>query len=379
MFGFETLRRRTERVRLRIDARTTAALRQAALCAGLLLCTVQGAAAAGEAERWQALFAAVPALPATPLEASQKISARTVQSEGLGITQLRIEVADAGLRALQQQVDQLFAPTSQTVARQIRRNMEAAEKDPALAEMARRIDQAWQPDPAHPDKPPTLEEMRRFNREIEAVLGPMSAAASAAPAPRSEIAAYRLELQRATPRAGQFMQRLSDQQRQYARQHAQADREAIAQLNGANVPATARALLARHDALAQQQLADATAILQEARETLAPRVKRMAELARAAEQRDAPPGERNNAYAVLKSYVEFLLTLQRETLQDVGFWGGIRVAAALPAPAQAGTRSLYAHALAPGFELRANGELPLSLPYYPIGRAIVVGLEPGIR
>jgi hypothetical protein len=34
---------------------------------------------------------------------------------------------------------------------------------------------------------------------------------------------------------------------------------------------------------------------------------------------------------------------------------------------------------APGFELRANGELPLALPYYPAGRAIVVGLEPGIR
>jgi hypothetical protein len=210
------------------------------------------------------------------------------------------------------------------------------------------------------------------------VLGPITPASDAL-APRSEIAAYRLELQRATPRAGQFMQRLSDQQRQYARQHAQADREAIAQLKAADVSATARTLVAHHHALAQQPLADATAILTETRETLAPRVKRMAELARAAEQRNAPPGERNNAYAVLKSYVEFLLTLQRETLQDVGFWGGIRVAAALPAPAQAGTRSLYDHALAPGFELRANGDLPLSLPYYPIGRAIVVGLEPGIR
>jgi hypothetical protein len=340
---------------------------------------VQGAAAAGEAERWLALYAAVPALPATPLEASRKISARTVQSEGLGITQLRIEVADAGLRGLQQQVDQLFAPTSQASAAQFQRNIEAAEKDPAFAEMARRIDQAWQPDPAHPDKPPTPEEFRKLNREIEAVLGPASAAASAALAPRSEIAAYRFELRRATPRTGQFMQRLSDQQRQYARQHAQADREAIAQLKAAEVSATARTLVARHHALAQQQLSDAATILTEARETLAPRVKHMADLARAAEQRNASPGERNDGYAVLKAYIEFLLTLQRETLQDVGFWGGIRVAGALPAPAQAGTHSLYDHALAPGFELRANGELPLSLPYYPVGRAIVVGLEPGIR
>jgi hypothetical protein len=77
--------------------------------------------------------------------------------------------------------------------------------------------------------------------------------------------------------------------------------------------------------------------------------------------------------------VEFLLTLQRETLQDVGFWGGIRAARALPTPAQAGTHSLYEHALAPGFELRANGEQPYSLPTYPLGRAIVAGLPPGIR
>jgi hypothetical protein len=115
---------------------------------------------------------------------------------------------------------------------------------------------------------------------------------------------------------------------------------------------------------------------------MAPRFARMAELVRAAEQRNAAPGERNEGYAVLKAYVEMLLTLQRETLQDVGFWAGTRVAAAPRSAgdaASAGQRSLYELSLAPGFELRANGELPTAGPHYPGGRAIVVGLQPGIR
>jgi len=350
----------------------------APLCGGLLLGLATPAAAA-EAERWLSLFAAVPALPATPAEALRTISARRVQSEGLGITQLRIEVSDPGLRALQQQVDALFEPTAKASAARMQATMEWANKDPVLTDLARRIDKTWRPDPAHPDKLPSPAELRQLDREVERVLGPTRSAASAAALPRSEIAAYRLELQRASPRAAQFMQRLSDQQRQYARQHAQVDREAIAQLTGADVAATARALVARHHTLAQQQLTDASSILTQARAALAPRVKRLAELARAAEQRNAPPAEPAEAYGLLKSYVEFLLTLQRETLQDVGFWAGTRVAGSLPAATQATTRSLYELSLAPGFELHANGELPLSLPYYPIGRAIVVGLEPGIR
>jgi hypothetical protein len=51
----------------------------------------------------------------------------------------------------------------------------------------------------------------------------------------------------------------------------------------------------------------------------------------------------------------------------------------LPTANRAASQSLYELSLAPGFDLHANGELALSLPYYPIGRAIVVGLEPGIR
>ena len=327
----------------------------ALLCVGLV-CTVPRASAAGEAMRWQALFDALPGLPATPAEASKMVSARPVTSDGLGIVQLRIEVADARLRALQQQADALYEPTARASASQFKRAMEAANKDPAVTELARTIEKTWQPDPSRPDKLPSPEALR----EIERVLGPMPAPSSAT-ASRSEIAAYRRELQSATPRAAQFLQRLLDQQRAYATRHAQADREPHA---------AAPALVAQHHALAQQQLNDAAEILAQAREALAPRVQRFAELARASEQRDAPPGERNEAYAQLKAYIEFLLTLQRETLQDVGFWGATRAAA---------TPLRYELSLAPGFNLRANGETLLSLPHYPIGRAIVVGLPPGIR
>jgi hypothetical protein len=363
----------------RFDRRAELAVRLAPWWGSLFLCAAPCALAADVAERWQALFAAVPALPATPSEASRMISARLVHSEGLGIRQVRIGVADAGLRGFQQDVDRLFDSTAKVSAEQIQRTMDAINNDPVLAEWARRLDKAWQPDPTHPDKLPSPEEFRALKREVEEFLGPMPAPGSAAPAPQSEIAAYRLELRRATPAASQFLERLTALQRQYAQQHMQADRETVARLAGADVAAAAHALVARHHALAQQQLADASAILREARDAMAPRVLHLVELASAAEQRNAPPAERNSAYALLKSYVEFLLTLERETLQDVGFWGGMRVSSALPAPAQAGTRSLYEQALAPGFELRANGELPHSLPYYPSGRAIVVGLPPGIQ
>jgi hypothetical protein len=335
--------------------------------------------AADESARWQTLFASVPALPAAPTQASKMISAREVWTEGLGIAQLRIEVADAGLRGLQQDVERLFDSTAKVSAEQIRRTMDAIEKDPVLTEWARKIDEAWRPDPANPDKMPSPEELRALNREMERFLGPNPTPGSAAPAPQSEIAAYRVELQRTTPRASQFLERLTVLQRQYAQQHMQADRATIAQLTREDVTGAADALVARHHALAQQQLVDASAILEEARVAVAPRVLRLVELARAAELRNAPLVERNQAYVLLKSYVEFLLTLEREALQDAGFWGGIRVTRPLPSATQAGTHSLYEQMLAPGFELRANGELPYSLPYYPLGRAIVVGLPPGIH
>ena len=350
--------------------------------ASLSLCAAAPAAVGDEAGRWQARFDAIPALPATPAQALTKISAQQVQTEGLGMTQLRIAVADPGLRSLQLELDRLFKPMAQASAARMKRAMEAADNDPVLSELARKIDKTLQPDPAHPDKPSSLAAQRELMREVERVLGPMPAASHALPAPRTEIEAYRRELQRATPRAAQFAQRLADQQRRFAQQHAQVDREAMA-----GVPASAAAaaaLVAQHHTLAQRQLADAATVLREASETLAPRVARLVELARAAEQRNAPPHELQGVYVLIKSYMEFLLTLQRDTLQDVGFWAGTRVTMVPITPStpkQGGTPSWYEHSLAPGFDLRANGEMPYGLPhaYYPIGRAIVVGLPPGIR
>jgi hypothetical protein len=202
-------------------------------------------------------------------------------------------------------VDALFESTAKASAARVQATMEWVNKDPVLTDLARRIDKTLQPDPANPARPPAPAELRQLDREVERALGPTPTAASAAAMPRSEIATYRLELQRTTPRTSQFMQRLSDQQRQYARQHAQVDREAIAQLAGTDVAAAARALVARHHALAQQQLADATTLVEQAREAVAPRVKCLVELARAAERRNAPPAEPAEAYGLLKSYVEF--------------------------------------------------------------------------
>jgi hypothetical protein len=244
----------------------------------------------------------------------------------------------------------------------------AVEKDPALIELSRKIDATLGLEQGS-GKPASAEELRRLNSEVERVLGPAAPVRTAASASLSDIAAYRLELQRTAPRAGQFMQRLYEQQRAYAQQHAQADREALARVPGGGAPVPARELVQRHHALAAQQLADAAVLWAQLREALAPRVARMAQLLRAAEQRNGAPGERNEGYALLKAYLELLLTVQRETVQDTGFWAGTRVA----------SRSLYEHSLAPGFDLRANGELPTAGPHYPGGRAIVVGLPPGIH
>jgi hypothetical protein len=40
---------------------------------------------------------------------------------------------------------------------------------------------------------------------------------------------------------------------------------------------------------------------------------------------------------------------------------------------------LYEHVLAPDIELHGNGELTTAGPHYPGGRAIVVGVPPGMR
>jgi hypothetical protein len=342
---------------------------RAALAGAALALGAASAGAADEAQRWRALFERVPPLPATLADAAQAISARRVHSEGLGIVQLRIDIADASrLRALQLDADRLYEPTAQASKAQFQRTIDAANKDPVVAEMARKLDEAWRPDPLRPGAMPSIEQVREMDR----LLGPTAASAAQA-RPLSAIAAYRQELQRAAPRAGSSLQRLTEQQRHYARQHAQADRDAMRQLAGGDIATVARTVVARHHALAQQQLVDAAAIVEQACETLAPRVHRMAALAQAAEQRQAPVAERIEAYTLLKGWLELLLTLQREALQDVGFWAATRV------PTAPGPNSLYELALAPGFELQTSGELVHGLPYYPIGRAIVVDRPPGIR
>jgi hypothetical protein len=342
----------------------------AALAAGLLCAAVS--ARAGEAERWKALFAAVPPLPDAPADALAKIAGRPVQG------QIRIEVADPGLRALQQDVDNLYEPAARESSAQIRSRLDEVNKDPELGKLARRIDDVLgleQPT----SKPPTRDELKKLNKEVERVLGPGATSRDPPPVPMSEIAAYRLELQRTPPRPAQFLQRLFEEQRRYAQQHAQADRDAMARVAGADATALARELVERHHSLARQQLADAAMIFSEAREAIRPRFERMAQLARAAEARNASAGERIQAYAVLKAYVELLLTLQRETLQDAGFWAGVRVRTGLNRATTGSARSLYEYSLAPDIELNGNGEQTTAGPHYPGGRAIIVGLPPGIR
>jgi hypothetical protein len=327
---------------------------------------------AGETDRWQSLFTGVPPLPAVPSEALSKVAARPVEGR------LRIEVSDAGLRVLQQDADRLYDSTARDSMAQVRRRLEEVNRDPEAARLSRRIDEVL--GLGNPTgKAPSTEELLKLIAEVDRTLGRGATSSGDAPVPLSEIAAYRLELQRAVPRAAQFHQRLFDLQRRHAQLHAQADHDAIARLAGGDAVALAKELVERHQALAGQQLAEASSLLSELRFTLRSRFERMAQLARAAEARGAPAAERVQAYAVFKSYVEMLLTFQRETLQDAGFWAGVRPRA-VPARASTGSGpALYEHVLAPDIDLQGNGVLPTAGPHYPAGRAFVLGAPPGIR
>jgi hypothetical protein len=66
-------------------------------------------------------------------------------------------------------------------------------------------------------------------------------------------------------------------------------------------------------------------------------------------------------------------------VQDVGFWEGTRVRQAPLAAADGIAASRYEFALAPDIDLKATGEMISAGPHYPSGRAIVVGMPPGIR
>lgn len=330
-------------------------------------------AAAQDTDRWQALFAAVPALPATSAEAVSRIRAQTVDSR------VRIDIADPTLRQLQRQVDDLYEPVARQSAAQMQQRLREIENDPGMKELARKLDRAMPPS-VREDRPPTLEEMKAMKRAAEDALGPCATEREGCPAPPlSSIASYRMELQRVQPRIAQFHQQLFEQQRRHAQLHAEVDRSALTRLGTVDAASVARDAVARHHELARQQLADAAVLFVQAHEAVRPRFARMAELAKEAEQRGATPAERVQAYALFKSYIEFLLTLQRETLQDVGFWAAVRVRSSSVNDPQASGGAVYELSLAPAVALRGDGVLPTAGPHYPGGRAIVVGQLPGIR
>lgn len=339
-----------------------------ALFAALLCCPA--AAQTSETERWQVLLASIPMLPSAPSEALAKISTSVVEGR------VRIGIADPALRGLQRSVDELFEPTSRQSAAQFQRRLQEINEDPGMQQLARKLDEAMRP-ATREGKPPTREELKKMQAEVGKLLGPCATAAAGCPPPApGDIAGYRLELLRQQPRAGHYYSQFFEMQRRYAKLHAEADSAAQARVGQADAASLARDVVDRHHALARQQLIEAATLYAQARDTLVPRLQRMAELTRAAEGRNAPAGERVQGYAVFKSTIEFLLTLQRETLQDVGFWTGVRARSG----ARAGDDgSLYELALAPEVNLRGTGTLPTSGPYYPEGRAIVTGLPPGIR
>jgi hypothetical protein len=341
------------------------------LITGVLL-IVPALTEAAETDRWQALFAAVPPLPASPAEAISKIKGRKVNG------QIRVEITDSGLRTLQREADDLYAATAKTSQAQVQSQLDKANSDPELARLGRRIDDVVGLN-KQTGKPPKIDELKKLNKDVESILGAGATSRDIPPAAMSDIAAYRLELQRMQPHSASFLKRLFELQHRYAQQHAQADRDAIKRIPAVDAMAVTHSLIARHHELASRQLADAAGVFAEARNTLHPRFAKMAQLARVAELRNASPAERIQAYSLFKSYLELLLTLQRETLEDVGFWAGIRARTVLRSSTTGGAQSLYEHSQAPDIDLQGNGELTSAGQHYPGGREIVVGLPPGIR
>jgi hypothetical protein len=87
-----------------------------------------------DADRWSALFRALPQLSATPADALAKIGARRVEG------QVRIDIADTGLHAYQRNVDELYMPAAQQSAAQVQARLDQVETDPELGKLARKID-----------------------------------------------------------------------------------------------------------------------------------------------------------------------------------------------------------------------------------------------
>jgi len=270
------------------------------------------------------------------------IAVQPPREEVLGFAQVRIVIADARLLAAQQTIDALHEPLRQAGAEQFRHTIQTANDDPEFNAIAKRLERAWVPDPTRPDGLPSPAAQREWVREVERTLGPLpEPARAAASAPRP-------------PHMGPFLQRLAAEQRRFETLHAQADRDS-----------RGVATVAQHHALAQQQLDSGAQLWREAHAALAPRIGQLvAELADA-EQRNAPVPDRVRLASTLKAHMEGLLTIQREALQDTGFWAAVRPVAGAP--------QRYELSLVPGFDLRPGGELPFGLPHYPVGRTIVVG------
>lgn len=346
------------------------------IVSGALFVCYASSVTAGDTERWQALFAAVPPPPTSPADALSRIAVHRVGS------QVGIDVTDPTLHKFQRDVDALFQQPSTESAAIIQQRLRAVEDDPKLRKLSREINAVLGLE-SGASTPPTSEQLLALNAEVNRVLG--EGATTRDRGPGSEIAAYRLELQRMQPRAGRAYQRLFEQQRRYWQLHADLDRAALAQLaaeraNGATggIVATARELVERHHALARQQLVEVGTLFSEARAASAPAFDHMARLALDAERRDAPPTERVQAYALFKAHIEQLLTISRFAVEDVGFWAGVRVPMSPGIATSGPIGSLYEFALAPDVDMHASGEAPPGGPY-PSGRERKAVGPPGIR
>jgi len=323
------------------------------------------AAAPGQSARWAALFAAVPALPTDIAAARRQVDLRRIGKR------IRVEVSDPGLRAVQRNADTLFAATAWQSALQIRDRLAQLPADPQAQHLAGRIDATLHGKDGAGGVP-TMAELADLDALIQREMD--ADATVLADAEQSEIGAYRLELQRAEPRPGSFIQELFEQQRRYAQAHADADRAALERLPAADAAVLSGELVETHRALARQQLRDAAALVERARATLAPRFERMAQLAQAAEAQDAPVSERNVAYAQFWNGTELLLTLERETLEDVGFWASVDSDFTAAAAGR-----LLVIAEFPDVALHADGTIDTISAHYPAGRDFVIGRPPGIR
>lgn len=268
------------------------------------------------------------------------------------------------LLVAQSDVDRLYAPVAQASADQMQRLLAAIENDPEMKRLAARLDTAsgtGQPE----GSPPNLKALAELHAEIVGALG------QAKTRRLSPIAAYQLVLMRTGGTTPSFSQQLFDLRRHCSQWHADADRAA---LSAPITSQSAAALVAQHHALADRQLAEAAALVAQARTRLRERVAKMALLSNAAERDNTPLTERMPAYSLFKTTIEALLSLQRDTLSNVGFWIGVR-----PSLPTSGQHTPYEHRLALDLDPGGTGKAPMGDWLYPLNRYPTLGLAPGFH